>query len=87
MEELKALAYWERRTTSGTGIVDRIGAVERLPGLVEPNERTSGKGHGLRLLMKALKQYERYQAILTGFHELSPKKLMQGIPNGKISET
>jgi hypothetical protein len=49
------------------GLSIGLGAVERLPKLVEQNEHTFGKDHDLKVRMKALKQYEAFKEVIESF--------------------
>jgi hypothetical protein len=49
------------------GLSIGLGAGERLPELVERNQHTFGRDHGLRGQMKALKQYEPLTEVIESF--------------------
>jgi len=49
------------------GLSIGLGVVERLLELLERNEHTFGKGHGLKVKMKALKQYEGLKQVIESF--------------------
>jgi hypothetical protein len=49
------------------GLSIGLGVVEKLPELTERNEHTFGKGPGLKVQMKALKQYERLKQVIESF--------------------
>ena len=49
------------------GLSIGLGVVEKLPELTERNEHTFGKGPGLKVQMKALKQYEGLKQVIESF--------------------
>ena len=49
------------------GLSIGLGVVERLPKLVEQNEHTFGRGHDLKVRVKALKQYELLKESIENF--------------------